>query len=38
MNIEIRWKQRFQNFKKALEQLQNAVNLAKERELTQLEK
>jgi nucleotidyltransferase substrate binding protein (TIGR01987 family) len=38
MNEDIRWKQRFQNFKKALITLKNAVNLAAERDLTDLEK
>ena len=38
MDEDIRWKQRFQNFKKALVTLKNAVELAAERELTDLEK
>ena len=38
MNEDIRWKQRFQNYKKALATLKNAVELAQERELTELEK
>ena len=38
MNMDIRWKQRFQNYKKALVTLKNAVELAKARELTDLEK
>jgi len=38
MNEDIRWKQRFQNYKKALITLKNAVELAAERELTDLEK
>lgn len=35
---DIRWKQRFQNFNAALTQLQTAVDLAKQRPLTDLEK
>ena len=38
MDEDIRWKQRFQNYEKALVTLKNAVELAKERELTDLEK
>jgi len=38
MDEDIRWKQRFKNFKKALVTLKNAVELAAERELTDLEK
>jgi len=38
MNDDIRWKQRFQNYKKALITLKNAVELAASRELTDLEK
>jgi len=38
MNEDIRWKQRFQNYKKALVTLKNAVELAAERELSDLEK
>jgi nucleotidyltransferase substrate binding protein (TIGR01987 family) len=38
MDKDIRWKQRFQNFKKALITLKNAVELAAERDLTDLEK
>ena len=34
---DIRWRQRFDNFKKAFRQLREAVELAKQRELTQLE-
>ncbi|MBL9179335.1 MAG: nucleotidyltransferase substrate binding protein [Verrucomicrobiaceae bacterium] len=34
---DIRWKQRFQNFTKALVRLSDAVELATERELTDLE-
>jgi nucleotidyltransferase substrate binding protein (TIGR01987 family) len=33
----LRWKQRFQNLKKALSQLQDAVELAEERPLSKLE-
>lgn len=35
---DIRWQQRFTNFKKALLQLQNAVNLSGQRTLSSLEK
>jgi len=38
MNEDIRWKQRFQNYKKALTTMKSAVELAGERELTDLEK
>ena len=38
MDEDIRWKQRFQNYKKALVTLKNAVDLAANRELTDLEK
>jgi nucleotidyltransferase substrate binding protein (TIGR01987 family) len=38
MNEDTRWKQRFQNYKKALATLINAVELASARELTDLEK
>ena len=38
MDEDIRWKQRFQNYKKALATLKNAVELAEERELSDLEK
>lgn len=34
---DIRWQQRFSNFKKALGQLSRAVDLSKERELSELE-
>ena len=37
-NSNLRWIQRLSNFSRALLQLENAVNLAKERELTDLEK
>lgn len=36
-DVDIRWKQRFSNFKKALIQLQDAVELSQQRELTKLE-
>ncbi|HQS58038.1 MAG: nucleotidyltransferase [Gallionellales bacterium 35-53-114] len=35
---DIRWQQRFSNYKMALLQLQSAVDLSKQRELTDLEK
>ena len=38
MDEDIRWKQRFQNYKKALVTLKNAVELAEQRELSDLEK
>jgi len=38
MDEDIRWKQRFSNYKKALATLKNAVELAASRELTDLEK
>ena len=38
MNIDIRWKQRFLNYKKALLQLSNAVELNQQRGLSDLEK
>jgi nucleotidyltransferase substrate binding protein (TIGR01987 family) len=38
MDEDIRWKQRFQNYQKALVVLKNAVELAAVRELTNLEK
>jgi len=37
-SIDVRWRQRFSNFKKALIQLEDAVELSKQRELTKLEK
>jgi len=37
-NQDIRWKQRFSNFTKALKQLESAVNISKSRELSDLEK
>ena len=36
-NQDIRWLQRFSNYEKALNQLRNAVQLAKKRELSELE-
>ena len=38
MNKDIRWKQRFQNYKKALLTIKNAVELSASRELSDLEK
>ncbi|MCL2801123.1 MAG: nucleotidyltransferase substrate binding protein [Treponema sp.] len=38
MNEDIRWKQRFQNYKKALLTIKKAVDLANTRELSDLEK
>ncbi|MFO7825981.1 MAG: nucleotidyltransferase substrate binding protein [Cyclobacterium sp.] len=38
MENDVRWKQRFSNFRKALKQLEAAVRLANTRELSQLEK
>ena len=38
MDADVRWKQRFQNYKKAVATLKDAVELAKSRELTDLEK
>ena len=38
MNEDIRWKQRFENYKKALKTIKNAVELAATRELSDLEK
>ena len=38
MDEDIRWKQRFQNYKKALVTVENAVELAASRELSDLEK
>jgi hypothetical protein len=35
---DVRWLQRFSNFKKALNQLDSAVQLSEERELSDLEK
>lgn len=36
-NLDIRWIQRFQNYRKALEQLRQAVQLSQARELSNLE-
>ena len=36
--MDVRWIQRFNNYKKALKQLMEAVELTKERELSNLEK
>jgi nucleotidyltransferase substrate binding protein (TIGR01987 family) len=38
MDSDIRWKQRFQNYQKALVTIKNAVELAASRELSDLEK
>ncbi len=38
LKADIRWKQRFINFKKALAQLDEAVALSRQRELSKLEK
>ena len=38
MEEDIRWKQRFENYRKALKRLGDAVDLANERELSDLEK
>ena len=38
MDEDIRWKQRFQNYKKALVTMKSAIELAASRELTDLEK
>ncbi|NOY13030.1 MAG: nucleotidyltransferase [Deltaproteobacteria bacterium] len=38
MEMDIRWQQRFQNYRKALSQLQEATDLSKSRELSKLEK
>lgn len=38
MTNDIRWIQRFSNFKKAMEQLSDAVALSEQRELSRLEK
>jgi nucleotidyltransferase substrate binding protein (TIGR01987 family) len=37
-NLDIRWQQRFANFKKAFAQLKNAAELSQQRPLSQLEK
>ncbi len=36
-DLDVRWKQRFSSYKKALNVLNNAVKLSKERELSELE-
>ena len=36
-NQDVRWKQRFENFKNAFKQLKNAKELQKERDFTELE-
>jgi len=38
MNTDIRWKQRFSNYTKALSQLDSAIRLMRERDLSDLEK
>ncbi|MDR2542637.1 MAG: nucleotidyltransferase substrate binding protein [Treponema sp.] len=38
MDNDVRWKQRFQNYKKALDIMTNAIKLAASRELSDLEK
>lgn len=38
LNVDVRWRQRFSNFKKALIQLEDAVALSQQRKLTKLEK
>ena len=38
MSVDIRWEQRFSNYQKALQQLEDAVQLSKERALSILEK
>ena len=38
MNEDVRWKQRFQNYKKALATMKNAIELANSRKLSDLEK
>jgi len=38
LSTDVRWKQRFNNFKRALLQLESAVELSQERALSQLEK
>lgn len=38
MNTEVRWQQRLNNYSKALEQLSAAVQLTRQRELSDLEK
>jgi len=38
LKVDVRWKQRFFNFNKALTQLEGAVSLSRQRKLSQLEK
>lgn len=38
MDQDIRWQQRLENYRNALKQLENAVTLAQEKELSELEK
>ena len=38
MDVDVRWKQRFQNYIKALATVKNAVDIAASRELSDLEK
>ncbi|NOQ76568.1 MAG: nucleotidyltransferase [Methylococcaceae bacterium] len=38
LKVDVRWKQRFINFNKALTQLEGAVSLSQQRKLSQLEK
>lgn len=37
-NLDVRWLQRFQNFERALLQLERAVELSRQRELSELER
>lgn len=37
-DLDIRWQQRFQNFQSALQQLESAVNLSRQKTLSDLEK
>ena len=36
-DLDIRWKQRFSSFEKAFAQMEEAINVTKERELNDLE-
>lgn len=38
MDKDIRWKQRYSNYRKALQELESAIELSKERKLSKLEK
>lgn len=38
MHQDIRWQQRFSNYSKAVQELQSAIDLSKQRQLTKLEK